>query len=322
MKTKKYNKSQHIINPNNISLSDVPDFSDDSKYNSYNNPLNGGGLFRGKSKKTKKKSKSKETTGITPKQKVEAFILYIYTYNPNEVKQLDDNNYVLEVLNNLAKYKSIYEYLHKTQTESRMYNVMPLMKHIIRLYKKLGNNYADFFAYMHKYICIVSIFENIIYNAMYSKVSNTFSVEHKSHVKYALEHYEQYNNKEIVKIVNSHNKQFLSKFNCRVSITVLRKINPDKIYEEAKKAKSKPEKLNLSSSSFLREFMSVPGVEDFNPPSQTKSDKENDKDKTTTDKLTTLYLGIINTKLLKTKDPETKFNINTFYDNKYTYINW
>lgn len=348
MYTKKNIKSHSNIVPNNINISDVPNFSD-GLFTPLN-PMTGGGLFSRKKNKTKKLSTTRDAeTDIsantaasnsprnpvkaTPKERVIAFINYMYYYNPDNVVQPNED--IKHVLTNLAKYRKIYEYLHGKAFNPRIYNLMPLMKYMIKVYNEL-QNVAAFFSHMYEYICIVAIYENILFNAMHSRVSNTFSVDHTSHVKYALEQYSSsvINNKTIERYIVAHNKQFLNKFQCRISITALRKLNPEKIYERAEaeithKSKSKkktPHEVYGELTGFRADFMSVPGVDDLNPPSQKSSSsgtESSDTDaKKLIDKLTTLYLGIINTKLLKSKISEKRFDINSFYGIKYTYINW
>lgn len=278
------------------------------------------------------------------KDNIKQFINYILNYNVKE--PVSPNSDILYIARNIYKYKSHYYNIYNSNISNRKYKLLPSAKYMRKIYDATKNIRA-FFIKLYEYICINSIFENIIYNALYSNISNTFNVNNSDYVKYGLSIYDKDNVEEYV---SEHNIIFKKIYGCEINLTPLKFKNKKGVTISTPiKSSTIETKINVKipvNNKFYNQVMAVPGLDSKgkdlfsilgikNPEAKLiegETDNENDKlidkgkqlsngkNKLKNINKQTQYLKIINTKIIINKKILDK--IDNFYKNKYDTIIW
>jgi hypothetical protein len=318
------------------------------KYSNISNNFQDGGKIRVKKlfkkifRRTKKNKKAVELkdpeakytikkvishNSLTEKIDITEFINYILYYNIN--KPTPPSNNIKHIIINIDEYNNDYYKVYNDNLNDRKYKFLPSIKYMSNMYKKI-NNIKVFLTKIFEYLCIISIFENIIHNALYSNISNVFIVSNSNYVKYGLN---IYNNDNIEEYLSEHNPIFDKLFNCRISLkelnfkqktpSIKKKEIPLEIAEESEPVDPKYVPNIPVNNSLYNAFMYIPNVYETNKKPAEEVSRKSIKQKGGNNiNIDELYLKLINKKIIISDIHKIQNKITEFYKNDITNIGW
>lgn len=212
------------------------------------------------SPKSKKKKNIKKIS--QKEQDVNLFINYLLSMIDskfNKKKFTYTNIKVNNILADIKNYKSEY-YKHINDNNNiRIYRCLPHIDFLIYAYNKYFINYKTntldlVYDIIYKYICVISVYENLIYNAIYSPLSNNFIIYSK-YVKNGLMNLENSN-----LYLKYHNILFSKMYNTTINLNELKKFITVIQYDVLEylndniNNKIKLSNINLNNNSILDKF--------------------------------------------------------------------
>lgn len=267
---------------------------------------------------------------------IEGLINAIFNYNIESITipNIDINIIFNDKISNRAK--EVYYKLLNSNQYDRKYRLLPSFGYMRKIYKT-DNSVSVFLRSIYDYICINSIFENIIFNAINSYISNTFNVNNSNYVKRGLSIFTKEN---VEQYVSEHNPIFEKIYKCKIDLSKIGYTNIKPITKSPQIQPIVSSNLNQpnipSNNEYLNLLISIPGrqdnsslnrilgikMDDSKKEEKLELEQQTEKSNTTIMDANEKYLKIINSNNLIKSAPSLKDKIDSFNKINYKTIVW